>query len=205
MRRDSGGTMKILDLFSGLGGASEAFVQAGHEVVRIENNPLLSDVPHTVQGDVSIASAFKFDSYGSRIHHDLIWASPPCTEFSNGYNAPRPTAHREGIPFTPSLDAVKLAKDIIDELKPRYWIIENVVGAIKDFEPILGTPTQIIGSFVLWGKFPAVILPRGFKHTKASNDPHSSDPLRSNKKAKIPLDISKAVMDAISTPTLGDF
>jgi site-specific DNA-cytosine methylase len=39
--------MKMLDLFSGLGGASEAFVRAGWEVMRIENNPLLSEVPNT--------------------------------------------------------------------------------------------------------------------------------------------------------------
>ena len=35
----------MLDLFSGLGGFSEAFVLAGDEVVRVENNPLLSEVP----------------------------------------------------------------------------------------------------------------------------------------------------------------
>ena len=39
--------MKVLDLCSGLGGFSEAFVAAGHEVLRIEHNPLLADVPHT--------------------------------------------------------------------------------------------------------------------------------------------------------------
>ena len=39
--------MKVLDLFSGLGGFSEAFLRAGDEVVRVENNPLLSEVPNT--------------------------------------------------------------------------------------------------------------------------------------------------------------
>jgi len=39
--------LKVLDLFSGLGGFSEAFVQNKDQVLRIENNPLLSDVPHT--------------------------------------------------------------------------------------------------------------------------------------------------------------
>ena len=36
-----GVTMKVLDLFSGLGGFSEAFLRSGDEVKRIENNPLL--------------------------------------------------------------------------------------------------------------------------------------------------------------------
>jgi site-specific DNA-cytosine methylase len=44
--------MRVLDLFSGLGGFSEAFVQAGDEVVRVENNPLLSEVPHTSMQNV---------------------------------------------------------------------------------------------------------------------------------------------------------
>ena len=44
--------MKVLDLFSGLGGFSEAFLLAGDEVVRVENNPLLSEVPATTQQDV---------------------------------------------------------------------------------------------------------------------------------------------------------
>ena len=44
--------MKVLDLFSGLGGFSEAFLRAGDEVVRVENNPLLSEVPNTTLQDV---------------------------------------------------------------------------------------------------------------------------------------------------------
>lgn len=44
--------MKVLDLCSGLGGFSEAFVAAGHEVLRIENNPLLVDVAHTKIMDI---------------------------------------------------------------------------------------------------------------------------------------------------------
>ena len=44
--------MRVLDLFSGLGGFSEAFYRAGDEVVRVENNPLLSEVPCTTMQDV---------------------------------------------------------------------------------------------------------------------------------------------------------
>ena len=39
----------VLDLCSGLGGASEAFVKDPYwDVVRIENNPELAHVPHGV-------------------------------------------------------------------------------------------------------------------------------------------------------------
>ena len=43
----------MIDLFSGLGGASEAFVRDGWTVIRIENNMLLSGVPHTRMLDIS--------------------------------------------------------------------------------------------------------------------------------------------------------
>ena len=43
----SGLKMKVLDLFSGLGGASEAMLSNGWEVQRIENNMLLKGVPNT--------------------------------------------------------------------------------------------------------------------------------------------------------------
>jgi len=135
----------------------------------------------------------------------LPWTSPPCLEFSQAFNAPAPTAAREGREFSPDLGEVKKAWHIIKWLRPRYWCIENVVGAIKHLEPILGAPTQIVGSFVFWHNLPAIVVARDFKHNKADNDSWSSDPLRSNKKAKIPIEISEAFLEAVMLPTLGDF
>lgn len=45
----------FLDLFSGLGGASEAFLKdaSNWNVLRIDNNPLLSEVPNTVIMDLN--------------------------------------------------------------------------------------------------------------------------------------------------------
>ena len=39
-------THEMLDLFSGLGGASEAMLNHGWDVLRIENNPELALVPN---------------------------------------------------------------------------------------------------------------------------------------------------------------
>lgn len=189
-----------LDLYAGLGGASEAMVEARWDVIRVENNPALSHVPHTKIADASWA-------YGLLSHEkfDLVWASPPCLEFSQAFNAPGPTAAREGRDFSPDLAQVEKAWHIIKWLKPRFWVIENVVGAIKHLEPLLGEPSQIIGSFVLWHNLPRIVVAREFRHNKADNDSWSSDPLRSNKKAKVPIEISRAVIEAVMLPTLGDF
>ena len=185
----------MIDLFSGLGGASESFALSPEwSVLRYENNPLLEDVPFTTICDLT-----NFDIH---IRHqvELIWASPPCTEFSQAYGAPAPKAQREGRDFEPSLDLVKRAVEIIEELNPKYWVIENVVGAIKHFEPILGPPRQIIGPFVLWGNMPYLHV-EGFEHTKASVDVWSGNPLRANIKGKIPLDLSDALRRAIERQT----
>jgi len=182
----------MIDLFSGLGGASEAFTQGSSpwSVLRYENNPLLADTPYTILCDIT---KHEFDI---RHHVDLIWASPPCLEFSRGFAAPAPTAEREGRDFQPSLELVERAIEIIDQLKPTWWCIENVVGAIPHFEPLLGKPRQIVKPFVLWGNFPLMDNVRDINHTKASVDVWSSNPLRANIKGKIPIELSQALRSA---------
>jgi site-specific DNA-cytosine methylase len=177
---------QMIDLFSGLGGASEGFLVDGWSVNRYENNPLLGDVPFTTLCDLH---TYKIKLPGEAF---LVWASPPCDEFSRGFNAPGPTAQREGREFEPSLELLKRSMTIIEELNPTYWCIENVVGAIKHFEPLLGEPRQIIGPFVLWGNFPLIDVDRFNTHTKAGVDVWSTDPLRKNKKGKIPLELSSS-------------
>ena len=54
---------------------------------------------------------------------DLLWASPPCEEFA-----------REWMPWSktgkaPSMDLVNAVYRLVEEIQPRWWIIENVKGA----------------------------------------------------------------------------
>lgn len=191
-------TLRVLDLFSGLGGASEAFVQAGDEVLRIENNILLKDVPHTHLMDVIDLHAFLAEYAVGREDYDVVWASPPCLEFSNAYGAPKAIAHREGREHNPSMDLLMATVDIIELLNPRWWVIENVRGACPWFNEVLGEPRQVIGSAVLWGHFPQLIMPEDFEHRKADVDKRHS-PLRANIRAKIPLSISKSLRRAVTT------
>jgi len=191
---------RMLDLCSGLGGASEAFFQSDEwDVIRIENRPLLEHVPGTIIGTIYDTTAQWVRSGHPRV--DLIWASPPCRDFSQAYSAPGPKAAREGRDFTPDLGLVLEAKRIIDTIEPSHWVIENVMGSIPHLKPILGPPRMIVGPFVLWGNFPLLDL-QGFTHDKYAKDPHSSDPLRANIKAKIPLDISSALLSALSSQSL---
>lgn len=192
--------MRVLDLFSGLGGFSEAFVLAGDEVKRIENNPLLNQVPHTEEMcvlEVRDILQRQVDQGNFIWPIDVLLASPPCYDFSLAFSAPQAIASREGRydEYEPSMELVEATLDIIRLVKPKYWIIENVIGSIKHFKKIGLEPNQIHGSAVLYGKFPKFSTPD--MPTKAERDTNSKDPLRSNKRALIPIELSSAIRKAI--------
>lgn len=127
----------MIDLYAGTGGASRAFREAGWEVVRVE-----LDTAHQAEHHADVAAW----SWSGR-RPTLVWASPPCTEFS-----------RESMPWTrtgavPSLALVEAAERVIRECGPTYWVIENVRGATRYLTPRHGTPL-VLGPVFLWGRFP---------------------------------------------------
>jgi len=200
---------KMLDLFSGLGGASESMVRDPNwEVMRIENNEMLSGVLHTEIMDVlefrdTLASMIE-EGYAPEAP-DVVWASPPCVEFSLAYSAPQSIALREGREYNPSMELVDATIDIINMLNPRYWVIENVRGAVKWFESRLGKQRMVINhSIFLWGKFPSFVP--GSIDSKYAENGSSRDPLRPNKRAMIPFTISDSLRCAIEQQrTLDDY
>lgn len=198
--------MKVLDLFGGLGGFSEAFLRAGDEVVRVENNPILSEVPCTTIQDVREMRdrLRQFKEEGQPIRKiDLVLASPPCLDFSMAYSSPRSIATREGKEWNPSLELVEITLEIIELIRPRWFVIENVIGSISYFEKIGLIPNQIHGACVFYGNFPKFSTPE--MKTKAQKDSWHGDPLRMNKRALIPLELSMALRKAIiSQKTLFD-
>ena len=120
--------MRVLDLFSGFGGFSEAFVRAGDEVVRVENNPLLSEVPHTTMQDVLAVRdrLERFAQEGQPIReYDVLLAGVPCYEFSLAFSAPRAIAIRDGKDWEPNMELLEATLDIIKITKPRYWAIDR--------------------------------------------------------------------------------
>ena len=181
--------MRMLDLFSGLGGASEAFVQhPDWTVIRIDNYELLESVPHTIIMDIAEFNPLVLEDF------NVVWASPPCTEFSTA----NPNRNPElGLPL------VERAIEIIDALKPGCWIIENVKGSIKHLTPLLGPPRLILGPYVLWGNFPLFWVDMD-GYSKLENDPWSDDPLRTQKRALVPLSISQGLLEALRTQATMD-
>jgi len=194
----------MLDLFSGLGGASEAFMDHdGWQVTRFENNPDLGWVLNTKLIDVEklIQTHPPGGLHGA---FELIWASPPCLDFSRAFSAPGPVALREGRDFEPDMKLVEAAKRIIDELQPKYWVIENVRGAIPHFEKLLGKPRQIIHDrWILWGNFPLLCVNPDWNVGRWHKQQiWGTEELAMNKRSLIPIEISEAMLSAIENQTV---
>lgn len=187
---------KMLDLCAGFGGQSEAFLRGGYEVMRLDNNPLLSEVENMAIFDLYDESLD--DLWLSDVHVEYVHAGPTCLQFSTAYSAPAPTALRNGEEYFPGegVRLVKRCKQIIDYIQPCFWSIENVRGSIKYLTPILGEPRLIVGPYVYWGNFPLFDLDVALLPSKADLDKRHS-PLRMNHRAHCPLILSEAFFNAM--------
>lgn len=121
--------MRVIDLYSGVGGWSEAFLQRGHEVLRIDNDVRFTDVPNTFIQDVT--------EYGpiDPNYWDVVLASPPCQGFSV---ASLGKMWDKGPPLRPkhptALAGVILLRKtlrLIADLNPTYWWLENPRGMMR--------------------------------------------------------------------------
>lgn len=142
--------MLMVDLCSGLGGASKPFKERGWEVITVDINPefepdVLGDVTKFESGGLAqlYRRAMPSNQYPDR-HVDLFWASPPCTEYTKFSMPWYPNAP------IPDLSIFKACEMIIQDFNPTYWVIENVRGA----RPFFGKPTKRTGPYYLWGNFP---------------------------------------------------
>lgn len=134
--------MRMLDLFAGLGGASAAMVERGWDVVTVDIDPSF--------GCSVTADVLTWTPPADLGPFDLVWASPPCTEFTRDF---LPWLRGRFPP--PSLDLVRSAIRIIGDTSPRWWAIENVRGAIRHIKPVLGRPIQV-GQAMIWGNLPSL-------------------------------------------------
>ncbi len=101
--------MKLLELFSGTGSVGNVAKDLDYDVVSLDR-----DMKADIKCDIM---DFKYKDY-SVGEFDVIWASPPCTEYSIAKTIG--TRDIEG-----SNKVVQRTLEIINYLKPKYWIMEN--------------------------------------------------------------------------------
>ena len=131
-----------MDFFSGLGGFSESFFQRDHNVIRIDNDSSFSHIPRTV-----IADIMKLEPESLPYRPDILLMSPPCNCFSTmsiRYYWENRRPKNETV--RSAIDLVKRALWLKDQIKPKYWILENPVGMMKY---VLG-PAQALTHWASW-------------------------------------------------------
>ena len=137
--------MRVIDLFSGLGGFSQAFLDRGHDVLRIDFDDKFREVPNTMVKDIMELEPSELGSFAYDI--DIITSSPPCNCFST---LALSTFWENGRPKDPrTIDAIALVKrsiTLIERLEPKFWVIENPTGMLRH---VIGPP-QVLTWWCAW-------------------------------------------------------
>jgi len=200
----------VIDLFSGLGGFSQAFENnTSWTVVTVDiedrfNPDIQADVLDLRPGDLPDA--------------DVILASPPCTTLSIAGNH---TDHYvDGEPESQvAKNHVALAYHtvgLIEALAPDYWFLENPRGRMRRY---LGKPTGEITLCQygydwqkptdLWGEHPPSLdyrtCPKGAECHAAGpsgfdSDEETTHERDSAERAKLPAELSESILHAVENP-----
>lgn len=174
--------MLMLDLCCGLKGASQAMRDRGWNVVTLDNDPQFNP-------DI-VADLREWTWTGGQV--DLLWISPPCIDFA-----------RDHLPWIvtdapPDMSIAQAARRLVDQIRPRYWVVENVAGALRYFWPLFGESRHMQRPYFLWGNFPPIGRPRlGDRRHKES---YSS--AQRAERARIPYQLSLALALAVESQTV---
>ena len=200
-----------VDLCSGTGGFSQAFREAGWEVVTVDNDP---DFQPTICADVrtlKVGEIERATSLGNfRAYRKVVaLAAPPCQRFSIAM----PRWPQSGI--REALEIVGACLELIIEIAPDAWLMENPKGRLRWF---LGAPpnsvkqgdygrtTSIQGGknrrpykpTDLWGNVPFGMVPA----SKVLNVVRGSTGFTKESRAArsaIPIGLSRAILKAVET------
>lgn len=129
--------MKVLELFAGTQSIGKEFKARGHEVFSVEWDKDFENI--SLYADISKLSATEIlEKFG---HPDVIWASPDCTTFSVAAISKHRKRNPENGNLEPISDYAKFCDatdqhvlELIKELNPTFFFIENPRGAMRKME-----------------------------------------------------------------------
>lgn len=139
--------MKVLELFAGTRSIGKAFEARGHEVYSVDWDRDFKDIDlYTDVGTLTAEQIIK--NFGKP---DVIWASPDCTTFS----VQAISHHRRKNPINGELEPIteyakfcdKVDKHLIElikELNPKYYFIENPRGGMRKMAFMQGLPRYTV-------------------------------------------------------------
>ena len=129
--------IRVLELFSGSGSVGKISKEKGYEVISLDIDPR-ADINMDIM-DWNYKDMYKPG------HFNIIHASPPCHTFSNlrrTWIGRKLKEHGDTIITHEILDndmetkgvpLLRKAEEIIDYFKPKYYIIENPDGKMKNY------------------------------------------------------------------------
>ena len=115
--------MRLLELFSGTGSVGNVFKEYGWEVVSLDR-----DMPADISTDI-LDWDYRNSPYPPR-HFDVIWASPPCTEYSIAK-----TKGTRNLELANSI--AQRILEILDYFDPDIYFIENPQTGLLKYQPFM--------------------------------------------------------------------
>ena len=138
--------MKVLELFAGTKSVGRAFERHGHEVFSVEWDKRFDGI--SLYKDISTLTAQEIlDSFG---RPDVIWASPDCSTYSVAAISTHRKKEQSGnlAPLTEYAEFCDRTNahvlDLIRELKPKFWFIENPRGGLRSMLFMRGLPRYTV-------------------------------------------------------------
>ena len=129
--------MKVLELFAGSRSIGKVADSLGYEVFS-------SDLNNFENIDY-IIDILDFDINKVPFKPDLIWASPPCTSYSIAAISHHRPHDKPLSDFAVKSDLIiKRTLEIIKELNPEFWYIENPRGMLRKQSFMKGIPRTTI-------------------------------------------------------------
>lgn len=133
--------MKILELFAGTRSISKVFEKRGHKTFSIEWNKDFENID--LYEDINNITAKDIVKLCDGVP-DVIWASPDCTTYSIAAISHHRKKNEDGN-LEPISDYAKFCDktnkhvlDLIQELKPKYYFIENPRGGLRKMDFMKG-------------------------------------------------------------------
>ena len=139
--------MRVLELFAGTRSIGKAFEKHGHKVYSIEWNKDFDNIDW-YEDIGKITAQDIIDRFG---HPDVIWASPDCTSYSLAAISHHRVKNKETGNLDPITDYAKFCDkvnshviDLIHELSPKYFFIENPRGGLCNMTFMQGIPKYLV-------------------------------------------------------------
>lgn len=134
--------VRVLDLFSGSGSIAKALScwPCAFEVTQLELDPeyalqAIMDRPDALEQHI-VADALRWDPAAAGCF-DIVWASPPCRTYSCLQYRWRDKHARELLMQTEGDPLVQRALEVIAELDPAVWFVENPMGGALSKRPFM--------------------------------------------------------------------